>query len=84
MTINQARLIRELKRRCTYRRLAEIYYPEGHDSYGVQEAGDDLCLEAFKVLYPGLPHPFEIQLGTYGESFDSQNKSHIGEFYWWE
>jgi hypothetical protein len=85
MTLNEARLIREVKKGCTYRRLTEIYYPELHDGHGNQGWGDELCFEAFKVLYPHLEvHPFTIEPGRYGDCFDMDNKSRIGEFYWWE
>ena len=77
MTINEARLIREIKKRCTYRRLAEIH--------GSGECGDDLCFEAFKLLYPKLKrHPFQFRYGKQAKKFDEDNKSLIGDFYWWE
>jgi len=51
MSISEARMIKHIKMGfCTYRRLAEIYYPEDHDLYGMQWAGEDLCREACKVL----------------------------------
>ena len=51
MNKRTARLIRELKRGCSYRRLAEIYYPKYHDGHGNQGFGDELCFKAFKVLF---------------------------------
>ena len=84
MLLNEARLIRELKRGCTYRRLAEIYYPEDADGHGSQGWGEELCFEAFAVLYPDLGHPFKIEPEKMSEEFNSDNKSYVGDFYWWE
>lgn len=82
MTINEARLIREMKKRCTYRRLAEIYYPEDHDEHGLQMSGQDLCFEAFQTLYPELDHPFLLSDEEVPDI--DENKSVIGDFFWWE
>ena len=82
MSIHEARLIREIKKGCTYRRVAEIYYGPGR---GNQMDGDELCYEAFKVLYPKLKwHPFKFRYGKQAKKFDEDNKSYIGDFYWWE
>lgn len=83
MTINEARLIRELKKRCTYRRLAEIYYPSGVNGHGNQMYGRDLCIEALQVLYPNRdvwkdgPEPADID-------FYEDNRSYLGDFYWYD
>lgn len=84
MTINEARLIRELKRRCSYRRLAAAYYPEEHDGHGNEGWGEELCFEAFMTLYPDLGHPFELKPENVDDRFNKENKSYIGDFYWWE
>lgn len=52
MKIEGAQKIKELKKYCTYRRLAEIIYPENDPLHGNQGAGEELCREALKVLYP--------------------------------
>jgi hypothetical protein len=52
MTPEEALNIRELKKTCTYRALAEIMYPESDRLHGNQTAGSELCKEALKVLYP--------------------------------
>ena len=78
MSLNEACLIREIKRSCTFRRLAEIYYPKENELHGMQFAGEDLCKEALKVLYPEFTEEY------FGEDFDKENKSYIGDFYWWE
>jgi hypothetical protein len=85
MTEGEARLIREIKKNCTYRRLAEIYFPKDNPTHGMQFAGEDLCREALVILYPteeiwGMMAPEE----KFGESFKSENQSYIGDFYWWE
>ena len=81
MTLNEARLIREIKKRSTYRRLAEIYYPENHDGHDNQGYGEDLCKEAFTVLYPNKNmHAVNDENAVFG----LENKSAIGDFYWWE
>jgi len=79
----EARLIREIKRGCTYRRLAEIYYPIDHNGHGNQLYGEDLCKEACGALginwaFSGFPPP------PLTPEFDAVNKSRIGDFYWWE
>lgn len=84
MTIREARLIRELKKRCTYRRLAEIFYTKKENGYGNQLYGKDLCLEAFKTLYPKKKHPFTINVVKESNKFKEDNKSYLGDFYWWE
>lgn len=82
MNKESALLIKKLKLGCTYRRLAEIYYPEDHDLHGMQFAGEELCEEAFKALYPDR----EMRDQVMGEDppFDKDNKSTFGDFYWWE
>lgn len=80
MTLEVAEWVRELKRTCTYRYLAEQFYPADHWGHGNQLAGMDLCSEACKVL--GI-NPNYWPFGVYPE-FDKKNKSHIGDFYWWE
>jgi hypothetical protein len=52
MTIHEARLIGHIKTTgiCTYRALAEIFYPKGHELWGVQWAGEDLCREAAALM----------------------------------
>lgn len=82
MTVNLARLIREVKRGCTFRRLAEIYYPREHELYGIQMAGEDLCKQALKVLYPGID-VYTSVLRTHFR-FKEENMSRLGDFYWWE
>lgn len=82
MNLREARLIREIKKRCTYRRLAEIYYTPTEDLSGLQFAGEDLCEEAFSVLYPNR-NRHEVEYGKDPE-FDEENKSYLGDFYWWE
>lgn len=85
MTKREARLIRALKKRATYRGLTEVYYSPNEVGYGSQSYGEDLCVKAFKVLYPHRhKHPFEYEYGKESESFDEENKSAIGDFYWWE
>jgi hypothetical protein len=80
MTINEARLIRELKKRCTYRALAEIYYSKDDLEYGNQLYGEDLCKEALEILYPmTLTIKYKKT-----KKFQRDNKSYIGDFYWWE
>jgi hypothetical protein len=85
MTAHEARLIRELKKRCTYRRLAEIFYAEGELGYGVQGYGEDLCKEALEVLYPRKGEAIWATSAC-GEDarFGIENKSAIGDFFWWE
>lgn len=84
MTIYEARLIREVKRRCTYRYLAEVYYCSGDVAYGIQMEGYDLCIEAFKILYPKKPHPCKLIKKRFSKKFIQENKSKVGDFYWWE
>jgi hypothetical protein len=87
MTIHEARLIREIKKRCTYRRLAEIYYPVNDLGHGNQGYGEDLCIEAFKVLYPDLQHPFSLnlqQIKDLGDKFQEDNEFYGAEYFWWE
>jgi hypothetical protein len=85
MTKSEARMIRFIKRRATYRALAEIYYEPKHPYYGNQLFGSDLCLEAFKVLYPRYKkHPFQIPYEKFTKKFNEENKSLVGDFYWWE
>lgn len=87
MTLHEARLIREIKRNCTYRYLAEVYYPLQDKRHGIQAYGEDLCIAAFQKLYP-RHHPYKlttkqlIKLGS--KMFRLENKSKIGNFYWWE
>lgn len=87
MTINEARLIREIKKRCTYRRLAEIYYPEDDPGHSNQGYGEDLCKEALETLYPDknywcsppkFTEPYECLY------FNEENFSKINDHYWWE
>lgn len=82
MTINEARLIREIKKGCTYRRLAEIYYSPSQDGHGIQGYGEDLCKTALKILYP----KYDVWKKGPPKSarFGLENKSDIGDFYWWE
>lgn len=86
MTINEARLIRAIKRRATYRALAEIYYPKDHPGHGNQLFGEDLCREALDALYPGhlVPSNSLKENGVPTKEFDEENKSFVGDFYWWE
>jgi hypothetical protein len=83
MTLTEARLLREVKKGCTYRRLAEIFYPADHPGHGNQGYGEDLCKEALEVLYPGKNL---WQTGGREESatFALDNTSRFGAFYWWE
>lgn len=83
MTLNEARLIRDIKKRSTYRYLAEVWYSKSEPGHGNQGYGQDLCKEALEILYPGK----DIwRLGNASESiqFDCDNMSYLGEFYWWE
>jgi len=85
MNINTAFLVREIKKGCTYRRLAEIYYPKDHPGYGNQGWGEELCREALKVIYPNddvwmMDYPEQ----KFGVKWEKENKSYIGNFYWWE
>lgn len=85
MTLNEARMIREIKKGCTYRRLAEIYYPPEHQYHGIQGCGEDLCREALTVLYPNddvwMMFCPEEKLGS---QFDIDNLSRCFLGYWWE
>ena len=80
MTINEARMIREIKRRCTYRRLAEIYYPEKSNGHGNQMFGQDLCREACDTLGIDWQRPYDARR----KKFNAVNQSYLGKFYWWE
>lgn len=86
MTIYEARLIREIKKRATYRRLTEIYYSKKEPGYGNQLFGQDLCHEALNLLYPGFSNMDQNTRNKLNKNkkFYSDNKSHIGDFYWWE
>lgn len=84
MTLYEARLIRELKKGCTYRRLAEIYYPETSPYHGNQGFGQDLCVAAFSVLYPAMGMAFNVNFADQSEEFRDQNRSRIGNYAWWE
>lgn len=85
MTIHEARLIREFKKRCTYRRLAEIYYPEDENGHGNQGFGEDLCKEALEVLYPNKEWiSLMVDSSDKGYKFGQENKSYLGDFMWWE
>lgn len=52
MTLEEALKIREVKRRCTYRALAEKWYPKDDLCHGNQMCGQDLCRDALKLIYP--------------------------------
>lgn len=85
MTINMARTIREVKKGCTYRRLAEIFWPEDHEYHDSQGMGEELCRKALKLLYPNddvwmMDFPEE----KFGPLWEKENKSHYGDFFWWE
>lgn len=82
MTKEEAELIRKIKKGCTYRKLASTIYPLLDDRHGMGWAGEELCEDAFKVPYPNIDLG-NIQWGL-DASFDQDNKSHFGEFYWWE
>ncbi len=90
MSINEALLIRELKKRCTYRRLAEVYYPVKDKRNGVQSYGEDLCKDAFSTIYP-IQNMYDVkpvetlkQFKKY-TTFVSDNISYVGVgFWWWE
>lgn len=83
LTLNEARMIREIKKRATYRRLAEVFYPEGVYGHGNQGFGEDLCKAALAVLYPALD-----VWASMGQSLNDrdaiENKSDVGNFFWWE
>lgn len=83
MTIHEALLIREIKKRTTYRRLAEVYYPVDHDGHGNQGYGEDLCREALDIIYPNRDI-WRSKDKDQSAQFGLDNKSYIGEFYWWE
>lgn len=82
MTLKEALEIREDKKLVTYRRLAELWVDNDDPNHGSQLMGMDLCLQAFKLIYPDL-EPHKIEFGQDSE-FDKINKSHHGDFYWWE
>lgn len=84
MTINEARLIREIKKSCTYRYLAEVYYPKDVRGHGNQLFGQDLCREALEILYPNQNKTSSV-MGE-SEEFDKDNlvDSFSRDFYWWE
>lgn len=85
MTINEARLIREIKKGCTYRRLAEIYYTQDDPAYGNQGYGEDLCKEALSILYPDKSGLFSVGVNEKEDAkFGIENKSRVGDFFWWE
>ncbi len=72
--------IRKVKRGCTFRRLAELYVPKGHVWHGNQLFGMELVDRALKALEIDIN---KIEFGQDAE-FDAENKSHSGDFYWWE
>lgn len=80
MSVHEARLIRELKKNCSYRRLAEIYYSPRDHLYGIQMAGEDLCVMACAAL--GIDRNISYPSGM--QVFDEDNRSYIGSFWWWE
>lgn len=85
MKLSEARLIREIKRKCTYQYLAEVYYSKSDPSHGVQSAGEDLCKEALKKLYPTEFDTLWVGLHRRStKEFYKDNKSLVGDFYWWE
>lgn len=51
-TKRDAIIFREIKKRCTYRRIAEIYLSEKDPVYGHQWVGEMLCLKVLDMLYP--------------------------------
>jgi hypothetical protein len=82
LTEIECKRIREIKRGCTYRRLAEVWYPDpAEDLHGNQLAGEDLCREACAVLGIDWMHPPEFPSTP---EFDQVNKSYHGDFYWWD
>ena len=88
MTLNEARLIREIKKRCTYRYLASIYYSKDEIGHGNQGWGEELCRKALKVLYPDdniwmMDKPEE----KFGKEWREENLSKFSknaDYYWWE
>jgi hypothetical protein len=84
MNIHEARLIREIKKRCTYRRLAEIFYPEKDPGHGNQGYGEDLCRYAVLTLYPDRKIWSGKSRLLQNKRFIEMNKSYVGEFFWWE
>lgn len=83
MTKEDALKIRDLKKGCTYRRLAAQWYPINDPRHGDWYEGRELCRKAFAVLYPEKSL-LKIQYGEEGEAFDSENKSHFGDHYWFD
>ncbi len=87
MTYEEALELREIKRGCTFRRLAELYYPKDHELHGRQYAGVDLCMEALRALNIEFNGTITIYVPVEKYSspkFDAENKSYLGDFYWWE
>lgn len=83
MTIHEARLIKQIKSTgwCTYRALAEMYYPPGDPLKGNQLAGQDLCREAAEILgmhWEELDPSSEEQIlknrGWYNREQDNKHK----------
>lgn len=88
MTVDDANKVRNFKRLCTYRKLAELWYDPNHPLHGNQLAGQDLCRDACEAL--GIDWMRSYEFGQDPE-FDELNKSHFpgklgtGEnYYWWE
>jgi len=81
-TIEEAKLIREIKKGCSFRRLAEIYYPADHPLHGNQIAGTDLCEAALKALGIDRNDP---RFQNPPASREDENCSRIYRpFWWWE
>lgn len=86
MSINEARLIKHIKKGCTYRRLAEIYYTKENELHGMQWSGQDLCREACDVLGINWRNPPKGN-----KEFDEENQSRLSKglpeadfFYWFD
>lgn len=88
MTLQEAEKVRSLKKRCTYRALAEKWYPQKHNLHGNQMAGQDLCRDACKLLgidwmrgyVPGEDPEFDrLNLSEFSSMIGSSD-----QYYWWE
>ena len=87
MQINEARLIRHIKRGCTFRKLAEIYYEKNDPRSGNQLCGVELCQDALTAL--GIENGGLVTIGVdipqyKSKQFDKENLSYGSNYYWWE
>lgn len=76
ITLREARHIRDVKKGCTYRALAEYVLSEDEGCYGHQWAGEMICNMALKKLYPEHDIKWMDYPGAkFGDSFDRENLS---------